>query len=246
MKLYETYRIWRKEGFQECDGVVVGCDQSQEWILPWWWENYQRHNSHPVAFVDLGMSLSAKEWCKSKGTYIHLPIADIFVAEKSEIDPTLVQQWESTFVNFWEPRNAWFKKPSACLQSPYRRSVWIDLDCEIKSSIEPLFAFADHPSGLALGRIEKRGYNSGVVAFRRNLDLIERWAELAFTKNHQAVSDEDILNEAIVGRTIGELPSIYNWSRCWEENRDTVILHWHGNKGKQVIAYQIHSRQIGL
>jgi hypothetical protein len=241
-KLYAKYRVWREKGFIETDGVIVGCDQTQEWLLPWWWDHYRKHNAYPVAFVDLGMSFSAKEWCKKQGEYIHLPVADIFVAERSEIDPSLVQQWEKVFVNFWEPRNAWFKKPLACLQSPFRRTIWIDLDCEVRGSIEGLFPLCDS-SGLAIGRGEE-SYNTGVIAFIRNLKLIKAWAELAFSRNHEAVSDEDLLNDLLRSSDFTVFPPIYNWSRCWNNNPDAILLHWHGNYGKIAIAHQIRIKNI--
>jgi len=32
------------------------CDKGQQWLLPWWWEQYSAHNSYPVVFVDFGLS----------------------------------------------------------------------------------------------------------------------------------------------------------------------------------------------
>lgn len=33
----------------------------------------------------------------------------------------------------------WFRKPFAVLQSPYRKTLWLDLDCEIRRSLDPIF-----------------------------------------------------------------------------------------------------------
>lgn len=236
-RLYAEYRVWRKRNLVDFDGIIVGCDQTQEWLLPWWWNHYRQHNSFPIAFVDLGMSLSAKEWCKKHGEYIHLPVADVFVADRSEIAPSLVEQWEKTFVNFWQPRNAWFKKPLACLQSPFKRSIWIDLDCEVKGSLSPLFLECNR-TGIGIGRGED-SYNTGVIVFQRDLKLIENWADLAFLKNHQAVSDEDLLNDLLRDHDFTLISPIYNWSRSWEANSNAIVLHWHGHYGKIVIAHQI-------
>jgi hypothetical protein len=54
-------------------GIIVGCDANQEWLLPWWWDHYCKHNSYPVAFVDFGMSEAALAWCQEKGQCISLP-----------------------------------------------------------------------------------------------------------------------------------------------------------------------------
>ncbi len=245
--LYYTYRKWAKRSC-EGDGIIVGADMTQEWLLPWWWKNYQRFNTHPVAFFDLGMSSEMKDWCKERGLYIQLPVADIFVTPKEEIGPSQINEWEEGFgKNFWPSRNAWFKKPLACLQSPYERSIWIDLDCEIRGPIGSLFGFSDHPSGFAMAReaqeIDPKAplYNSGIIVFKRGISIFEKWAEDALERNHLFAGDQNALSFRIFEEklTIGEIPLIYNWSRCNPDNQDAVILHWHGVHGKSVIAHQI-------
>jgi hypothetical protein len=82
-------------------GIIVGSDQTQEWLLPWWWKNYARHNTYPVVFVDFGMSLEKKAWCREHGTLVPLRIFD-FATESTDIAPTLVQEWEHQFgTTFW-------------------------------------------------------------------------------------------------------------------------------------------------
>jgi hypothetical protein len=218
---------------------------TQQWILPWWWRHYEKSNDHPVTFIDFGMSDEAKSWCRERGTVVRLALPDIFVAERHEIDASSIDKWENTFgTDFWIRRNGWFKKPMACLLSPYQKTIWIDLDCEVRSSIKPLFAHADHPSGIALAKdihdplSNGKGYNSGVIVFKRGLPLIEKWADEALKSNHLFAGDQDILTKLIFDHelTISELPLIYNWSRCSGENPDAAIYHWHGRHGKTVIA----------
>jgi hypothetical protein len=230
----------------------VGADLTQEWLLPWWWENYKRFNAHPVTFVDLGMSLEMKAWCKERGEYIQLLVADVFVAEKEQIEPQRIDEWEQGHgKTFWPSRNAWFKKPLACLQTPYNRSIWIDLDCEIRGTVSSLFELADHPSGVAMARevheIDSQGplYNSGVIAFRHGISLFERWADDALDLNHLFSGDQNALSLRIFEEkaTIGEIPPIYNWSRYHPDNPDTIILHWHGVHGKSVICHQIWEKR---
>ncbi len=64
-------------------GILIGCDQNQEWMLEWWWAHYSRHNCYPVAFVDFGMSQEAKKWCQSKGHWISLDAPKNFVFPKT-------------------------------------------------------------------------------------------------------------------------------------------------------------------
>lgn len=246
MELYPDYRKWRKENLKSKDGIVVGADLTQEWLLSWWWEHYRRFNSHPVAFVDFGMSDEMKKWCKQRGEWIALPVADIFVAEKEQIDPDLVQQMENACgKSFWQSRNAWFKKPLACLQSPFCRSIWIDLDCQIEGSIQELFTFCHSTIAMAQERWDTHpeivDYNTGVIVFEHGAHVIEEWADRAFTHNHLFRGDQDILSAIIQEKNIciSELPSIYNWSRLNGENPHAIILHWHGPQGKAEIMHQI-------
>lgn len=225
-------------------GIVVGSDATQEWILPWWWHHYHQANVFPVTFIDFGMSDQAKSWCKQRGDLIRLPVADIYVTEKQEIQTSLAQKWEETFgSDFWIRRNGWFKKPLACLLSPYIASIWIDLDCEVRGPIDEIFSYCDHPSGLGLAKdlhdplSERKGYNSGVIAFKHNIPLFETWAHQAFEFNHLYAGDQDILTHLIAQQKSlpAELPPIYNWSRYNGDNPAVKIFHWHGRHGKTVI-----------
>jgi hypothetical protein len=246
--LYPQYRKWRTCEKREGDGILIAADITQEWLLPWWWNNYQKQNSHRVAFVDFGMSQEKKEWCRDRGALIPLLVADIFVAEREEIAPELILDWEANFgKQFWSCRNAWFKKPLACLQSPFERTIWIDLDCEVRGSILPLFTFSQHASGMALCKdpLVKQSpypiYNSGVIVFERGLPLIEEWAHMGFEKNHEFRGDQELLSYLLAGKKVGELPQEYNWSRCDGENPDALIYHLHGEHGRSVIRHQMTS-----
>ncbi len=234
---------WRFKTPSLLEGVIVGTDQTQEWILPWWWHHYSKFNTLPVTFIDFGMTETAKAFCKERGSLVKLPIPDIFVAEKQEIDDASIHLWENTFgKEFWMRRNGWFKKPMACLLSPYQKSIWIDLDCEVRGSLNPLLTYET----LALAKdihdpiSERKGYNSGVIVFKHGLPLFEEWADTAFASNHLFAGDQDVLTHLIKTRgfKIDELPLIYNWSRCSGEDPEAVVYHWHGRHGKQVIDAQ--------
>ncbi len=195
------------------------------------------------------MSDEAKAWCSERGTVIRLPLADVFVAEKQEVAEDAAALWESTNgKQLWASRTGWFKKPFACLLSPYDQTVWIDLDCEIRRPLEPLFSHADHPSGIAIANEmdNKREFNSGVIVFRKGIPLLESWKNRSLEANHLYAGDQDILTALIHEQslTISVLDPIYNWSRCRGENSDAVIYHWHGPHGKAVIAHALLQSQI--
>lgn len=191
-------------------GVLVGCDQEQEWLLKWWWNNFRKHNRYRVAFVDFGMSEEAKAWCKSKGDLIKLDI---------KLPVHLV-------------------KPLAFLQSPFRNTVWIDLDCEITGSIAPIFQKIHAYSGVALvSEPGDVGYNSGVVAFEKDSVLISRWAEACLQHHMSSFCQNDLLGFVILHEEIeiAELPSKYNWRFKNGVNHEAVIIHWQGEWGKEVL-----------
>jgi hypothetical protein len=105
----------------EGPGVMTGCDVNAEWLLPWWWEHYRRCNDYPVAFADLGMSPAARAWCSRRGRVVDVPRGRA---------------------------QGWFAKPLAVLRSPFRWTLWLDLDCEVRASLGEVFAYADR--GLAV------------------------------------------------------------------------------------------------
>lgn len=235
---------WNEEKPAAEEGVLVACDLAQEWLLPWWWNCYRKTNDHPVAFVDLGLSESMKKWCRERGTFIRLKVPDVFVSEKDEIEAGVASAWEdASGRQFWENRNAWFKKPMACLQTPFQKTIWLDLDCEVLGSLLPLFAYCGHASGIAIAREQNDPFrtegsvNSGVIVYRKGLPLFEMWAREALENNHRYPGDQDILTVLI--RDFAPLPEIYNWSRCRQDDPSAVIIHWHGKHGKTVIRHKI-------
>ncbi len=244
---FQEHRKWNTDKILAEKGILVACDITQEWILPWWWDHYQKTNQYPVCFIDLGMSKPKKSWCQERGIYRALRTPDPFVAEKSEVNSDRIQDWEGHYgKSFWLNRNAWFKKPLACLLTAFEKTIWLDIDCKVQGSLEPLFSLSDTSAGFSIAK-ENRSvgdcpiFNSGVMVFKRMLPLIEEWANLAYFENHAYAGDQDVLSFLIKERKIAfhELPQTYNWSRCNRENPQAQILHLHGLYGKTVIAHEI-------
>src|SRR5688572_4420480 len=106
------------------EGIVVGCDSKQEWLLPWWWSHYSAHNEYPVAFVNFGMSPDAWKWCQERGTGICLSDSELF--KEKELSPEIKKQWDGRAGDgFFYFRSAWFKKPLAFFHSPFSSSCWL-------------------------------------------------------------------------------------------------------------------------
>lgn len=236
------------------EGILVGSDITQEWLLPWWWKRYRQHNSFPVAFVDFGLSFAAKDWCRERGELIPIRMLSDFVQEKEAIDPATISVWENEFGrHFWEDRNVWFKKPFAMLQTPFLKTLWIDADCEIRAPLTPLFAYADEAPGFALAKDQCKPfaeagypiYNSGVIAFRHGIDLLRDWARACREINGSFRGDQEVLSHLLSEKNLSvtEISPYYNWSRMQEEGNNALILHWHGPAGKTVIRNQIQQEE---
>lgn len=250
--LLNRYLAWRTPSLMSQNGIIVGADLSQEWLLPWWWNHYQKHNSLPVAFVDLGLSFEAKEWCQKRGELIPLRLVDDYVKEREALDAAIVHHFEDECGPYcWSCRNAWFKKPFACLQSPFRQTLWIDLDCEIRGPLTPLFSYSQSEPGVAMAKdqcvpsLPYPTYNSGVISFRQ-CPLIVQWARYCIEYNHLLRGDQEIFSYMIHQEQIpiSEIPPQYNWSRMREDEEQATILHWHGPHGKTVIRNQLNAAAI--
>lgn len=249
---YLTHCTWPQDPPSDKQGFLVAADLTQEWLLPWWWDKYRAFNDHPVAFVDLGLSSGMKQWCKERGHYVHLPIADIFVQEKQEFSTEHVQKWERQYGNhFWDSRAAWFKKPLACLRTPFKKTIWMDLDCEVKGNLDSMFSLKPPKNGLVIAQgysysPDDTDVNSGVIIFEKGVPIIEDWAKESLLSNNIYVGDQDILYDLIVKHSIDiqDLPLIYNWSRFSEQNPEAVVIHWHGKYGKSYIIHEMQKSNL--
>lgn len=220
-------------------GVIVATDSHMEWLLPWWWERYSCCNSLPVVFVDLGMSLDVKAWCQERGEVITLE-EKVFVKEKSS-------EWGNCYgESYSQARQAWFKKPLACLKSPFQETVWMDLDCEILSSIEPIYQFLKEGKEVAaaldpLGFISDEipsAFNGGVLVFRKDSLIIQKWASLCLQESDQYWGDDRILSSVIheLQEKVAILPPMYNWRVSEGVPFYAKIIHWCGEWGKAYIV----------
>ncbi len=217
------------------EGILVACDQNQEWLLPWWWDHYSKHNSYPVAFADFGMSETALAWCRERGQTIELPTHDDPLRPLSSENKEL---WGTLFgEGIWSFREPWIKKPLAFLHTPFPLSCWIDLDCEVRGNLAPLFSLGMETE-IAIARDiaedrswnlpEETAYNSGVVVFHQNSKIIRHWAEMAANRNHQFLGDQEVLSRVIYLHqpSLVELPQIYNWHKLHGANPEALILHY--------------------
>ncbi len=245
-------------------GIIVGANLDIEWLLPWWWYNYQAHNSLPVTFFDFGMSEKGRNWCKAKGQVIECITS--LTLEKTKVEPSLAKKWETIIGSgVWDVRTHWFKKTFAFAKTPYDKTIWIDLDCEVRSNVDAIFSYLTDDIELALApepELIQKGfrslgfilpteitYNSGVVAYHKNKPFLKSWENEVIYKSHLHIGDQDALSRVLFENKtrLKELPSTWNWDRGLGVNPDAAIFHWQGQKGKQLIQKQIQAiRELGL
>lgn len=233
-------------GSQE-KGIVVGCNQAQEWLLPWWYMNYSIHNHYPITFVNFGdMTSQALAWCRQRGTVINLDCGDAFIARKEDVDPEVAAFWESRRAAIWTLRQAWLKIPFAMLKSPYQKSVWMDLDCQVVKSIEPIFSVYLQDCDFAVTKeadaeqivYQAQGsllegeviYNAGVVAYRQGSTVLQEWAERVRTQNMHFMGCQKVLARLLHEKKLPftELPATYNWAMAQGKNPEAAIFHYWG------------------
>lgn len=211
-------------------GVVIGADRNSEWLLPWFWERYTTTNRLPLAIIDMGMSHGARSFCMDKGEVIELQMPKL---------PTLSSQLQG-----------WFKKPFACLQTPFEKSLWLDCDCEVLKSLDPLFSLDveialaldtenSHLKEIELGTIAEGEvlYNSGVILYQKTSPILTSWAKKVTEEKSAFFSDQHVLSRLIKERSypVHPLHEDYNWRMSQGMNFNASIIHWAGSWGKEYI-----------
>lgn len=233
-------------------GIVVGCNQMLEWILPWWWEHYSTHNDYPIAFFDFGMSEKGKAWCAKRGQLKTLDSVNLHFYCEPEISLEKKIKWESQYgEGVWHVRAAWLKKPIAMAQSPFSTGLWLDLDCRVDGNLKPLFDLLQENHGFAISKYEikdsnryyfdSRSYNSGVIVFNQKTPILKLWVQSILESPNELPGDEDYLSQVIELHRpkIVLMPPIYNWSREKEKNPQALIVHFHGGEGKITLLKEI-------
>lgn len=216
--------------FNEC--VITGCDAKSEWQLDWFLYNYNEHSNIPLILADFGMSQNTKT------------IMNNHPSVKGIMDLTKTKE------------KGWFNKPVAMFNSPAKKTVWLDTDCEIKSKLEPLFKLI--VSG-KLSMVEdkpwskRRGetwHNSGVVGVIGRPPILHNWCNAV--RDNPKVGDQEVLHSILNPITrmthINDLPFEWNVMRLATDHDDykgpIKIQHHTGDKGKDKIKGLMQIRKV--
>lgn len=215
--------------------ILTGCDEKTEWQLPWFLDNYSKHNSMLLAFANFGVS--------------ERMLASI------EKDPRIfcIMNLHKTE----EYSKGWFYKPLSMYNSPSKATCWIDTDCQVLGNLEYMFSlFKPNTLNMVKDRpwLKRRGedwFNSGVVGFINKPEILMQWMNAV--KANPMVGDQEVLHQMLNPITrmtyINELPNEYNWLRLQVEadNEDSPkkkIMHWTGEKGNDRIRGMMKIRSL--
>lgn len=226
-------------------GIIVGCNKKLEFLLPWWWLNYCLHNAYPVTFIDFGdLSPAAVKWCKQHGNYIKSDLEHSDWFSKQYVTPESAEKWEMYQASIWDVRSIFFKKPFSLLLSTYKKTMWIDIDCQVRGSLAPVFDYYLEQAENALVKEPYKEdakerelrellpgehiYNAGVIAFRHGSQLITDWCQLILKNYTLFRCDQSVLSRMLFeeNHSLALLPSVYNWPFASAFNPKVVILHW--------------------
>jgi len=206
---------------------LTGCDEGHEWILPWFFANFEKHCDQNIVFADFGLSENGLEYVRE-----HVDAVMDLSKRKGQ---------------------GWFLKPAAMLNCPADRTCWIDTDCEIKADLDDIFNLTepeklsmvkDHPWTARRGEL---WHNSGIEAFQGQPMILKKWEKQVREK--PKVGDQEVLHSMLNPITkmtyIKDLPHRYNVLRLdvLDDNvpQDPVVMHWTGKKGKDEIRRQMNA-----
>ena len=196
-------------------GVLVFADKNAEWMLDWWYENYRKWNDFPVLFVDIGLSPAGATFCKARGSYVKLPPMQL---------------------------KGWFLKPFALKMTTFKKTLYMDVDVEVRGSVYDLF---EH-KGFAIAKDKLNSFstvpnpvNSGVIVYEHGNELIDRWCENTIRGWHKFRSDQDVLDH--MEKKYTEIPHEQHWLRIMGENKRAVLYHYTGPIGRKIIKEAIAS-----
>ena len=235
---------WRES--PKGQGILIAADEKLEWLLPWWWARYSEKNAFPVACIDFGMSHYGKTFWENKGLLLPLSFDSPLIMESDQ-----TKFWQKEFGKaLLDNRPSWFKKPFAFLSTPFERTLWLDLDCEVLQPLQSLFELEGEiylaketenslkrERSLQIILEDEMLFNSGVVLYSQGNSVIEKWTRTILEQGSHFPTDQHALSRLIHTEQIpiSILHENYNWRMSQGLNLQASIIHWVGSWGKEYI-----------
>ena len=200
--------------------ILTGVDTNHEHLIEWWVDNALRHNPNEnIGVWDFGMSFDKRE--KIKIEYPNV--------------------WLSTPLDKHNT-SGWFYKLHAVIEAPEKRVAWLDVDCEILTSIEDVFDLVS-PDMIGLTRdiVRANWWATGVIVVNDRPKLLYDWNYRLNAGNIRG--DQEALKEMIgtePNEQIQELPQDYQWLRIslnsGHDSPTKKVIHWTGPVGRKHIV----------
>ncbi len=231
-------------------GILTGCDSRQEWLLPWWWRHYQATNTLPVTLFDFGLTTSARSWCERRMEVGSFPPPYSLFKPKEALDPAL--PWLRRVPGYvWSMRPIWFTKAFCLEQAPYTHNLWLDIDCEVKADLAPLFSNnlrhrsfgltrdaaryeqAFHQTGALRPRVV--GYQAGVLLFHCRSSLVNAWIRRCYHACNREFSEQSALSHLLhqTAHPFALLPKEANWLFPDTAPSTALVVHHSGAFAKR-------------
>lgn len=200
---------------------ITGCDCNTEWMLPWFVENFKKHNPDAeLVIYDFGMF--------------------------GALYPELRKSLRGNQDHGWFKKPAAMLNASLLAD----KVCWLDTDCEVLGDLSSIWDHVESGKlTMAVDmpwttRSKEKWHNSGVVAFEGspNPPILKTWAEAVAVSPVRG--DQEVLHLLIKDQLmemihINDLPRKYNVLRIDHLDntvpKNPVVLHWTGQKGKDHI-----------
>lgn len=198
---------------------ITGCDHNTEWQLPFFVENFKKHNPDADLLIfDFGM--------------------------KTGLYPELRKSLRTSKEVGW-----FKKPKAMCVASRMSSmTCWLDTDCEVRGNLDEIWDYVE-PNKLTMARdvpwSTRRGetwHNSGVVAFKHKPNILDEWA--VAVQNDPIQGDQEVLHLLVREGFrrqihINDLPRKFNTLRIDLKDGtapdDISIMHWTGQIGSEHI-----------
>lgn len=215
--------------------IITGSNKDTEWMLPWWIERIREFNPDVhISVHDYGLSEGMKQ-------FLATPNKANSIAELLNLPDVY----------------PWFLKPKSMLSSPFKKTIWLDVDAECCGDLTELFDLTmpgklsmvqDMPWSKQFGT---KMFNSGVVAFEDKPIILQKWCKAVDTNPQRGDQEtlHSIMDPLQQVMHIEDLPNKFNVVRLQLDETsphfvkvpDIRVRHWTGRKGKQIINNHLNS-----
>ena len=218
----------------------MGVPPEQSDLLRWWHDNFQRFNHYPLAVADFGMSNQDRRFASTVSSIISL----------EDMDCGSV--------------TGWFRKPFAISCSPFSKTIWLDVDVEIRGDLGILFPYCTDSrigvgedtflnsrackNGLFRKRLPPEAilYDTGLLVVEEDSSILASWREATRQASPGEFDGDNEILSLLLHRNpalVCSIPKALHCMRCEGDRSGTLVMHWTGARGKAAIRERMQESQ---